>query len=88
MAQYISPEQRAKILSAIKDEGMSLVDAAKTYSVTEKTIKKWFRQQSRNAHTSSTEVQRLRQEVQELRSIIGEMVYQQKTKKKSAHISP
>jgi transposase-like protein len=88
MAQYISPEQRAKILSAIKDEGMPLVDAAKTYSVTEKTIRKWFRQQSRNGHTSSTEVQRLKQENDVLKQIIGEMIFQQKTKKKGAHLSP
>lgn len=85
MSQYISPEQRAKIISAVKDEGMSLVDAAKTFTISEKTIRKWLRQQSRNAHTSSTEVQRLRQEVVELRSIIGKMVWQQETKRKSTH---
>jgi transposase-like protein len=85
MATYISPEQRAKILSAVKDEGMSIVDAAKTFSVTEKTIQKWMRQQSRNAHTSSTEVQRLREQVDELMAIIGKMVYQQETKRKSTH---
>lgn len=88
MAQYISPEHRAKILSAVKDEGMSVVDAAKTYSITEKTVRKWMRQQSRNGHTSSTEVQRLRQEVEQLRSIIGKMVYQQETKRKSTHGNP
>lgn len=60
MATYISLEQRAKILSAIKDEGMSIVDAAKTFLVTEDAIKKWMRKQSRNSHTSSTEVQRLK----------------------------
>ncbi len=51
MATYVTPEQRAKILSAIKDEGMSIVDAAKTFLVTEDTIKKWMRKQSRNGHT-------------------------------------
>ena len=88
MSQYISPEQRAKILSAVKDEGMSIVDAAKTFSVAEKTLRKWLRKQSHNAHTSSTEVQRLKQEVEELRSIIGKMIWQQETKRKSAHRSP
>ena len=83
MAQYISPEQRAKILSAIKDEGMSIVDAAKTYLVAEKTIRKWLRNQSHNAHTSSTEVQKLRQEIHELRAIIGKMVHQQENKRKN-----
>lgn len=62
MATYVSAEQRAKILSAVKDEGMSIVDAAKTFLVTEDTIKKWMRKQSKNGHTSSTEMQKLRQE--------------------------
>lgn len=66
MATHVSPEQMANILSAIKDDGMSIVDAAKTFLVTEDTIKKWMRKQSRNGHTSSTEVQRLRQRVQDL----------------------
>lgn len=88
MAQYITPEQRAKVLSAIKDEGMSVPDAAKTFLVSESTLKKWVRKQTRNGHTSSTEVQRLRQEVQELRAIIGEMVYHDKRKKKGSFLGP
>ena len=83
MATYISSEQRAKILSAIKDEGMSIIDAAKTFLVTEDTIKKWMRKQTKNGHTSSTEVQRLKQENQDLKAIIGEMVLHHKKKKGS-----
>ena len=86
MAQYIMPEQRAKILSAIKDEGMSIPDAAKTFMVAEYTVKKWLRKQTKNGHTSSTEVQRLKQENQELKAIIGEMVLNQKLKKKSSFL--
>jgi len=86
MGQYISPEQRAKILSAIKDEGMSVPDAAKTFMIAEYTIKKWIRKQTKNSHTSSTEVQRLKQENQELKAIIGEMVLNQKLKKKSSFL--
>lgn len=81
MAQHVSVEQRAKILSAIKDEGMSIIDAAKTFLITEDTIKKWMRKQSKNGHTSSTEVQRLKQENQDLKLIIGEMILHQKKKK-------
>ena len=81
MAQHVTAEQRAKILSAIKDEGMSIIDAAKTFLITEDTIKKWMRKQSKNGHTSSTEVQRLKQENQDLKTIIGEMVLHQKKKK-------
>lgn len=81
MATYVSPEQRAKILSAVKDEGMSIIDAAKTFLVTEDTIRKWMRKQTKNGHTSSTEVQRLKQENQDLKAIIGEMVLHHKKKK-------
>jgi len=46
MAQYISPERPAKILSAIKGEGMSIPDAAKTFLVKEDNVKKWMRRQT------------------------------------------
>lgn len=81
MATHVSPDQRAKILSVINDEGMSIIDAAKTFLVTEDIIKKWMRKQLKNGHTSSTEVQRLKQENQELKTIIGEMALRQKKKK-------
>jgi len=86
MGQYIAPEQRAKILSAVKDEDMSLPDAAKTFMVSEYTVKKWLRRQTKNGHTSSTEVQRLKQENQELKAIIGEMILHHKLKKKSSFL--
>ena len=88
MATFVSGEQRAKIISAVKDEGMSLPDAAKTFLVREETIKKWLRKQTKNSHTSSTEVLRLKQENQELKAIIGEMVLHQKMKKKPSFLSP
>ena len=86
MATYISPEQRAKILSAIKNEGMSIPDASKTFMITEETIKKWIRKQTKNAHTSSTELAKLRQENIELKAIIGEMVLNQRNKKKNTFL--
>ena len=86
MATYISPEQRAKILSAIKNEGMSIPYASKTFIITEETIKKWIRKQTKNAHTSSTELAKLRQENMELKAIIGEMVLNQRNKKKNTFL--
>jgi len=72
-----------KYLSAIKDEGMSIPDASKTFLVAEKTIKRWVRKQTKNAHTSSTEVLKLKQENQMLKELIGEMILHQKMKKRS-----
>lgn len=66
---------------------MSMPDAAKTYLVTEKTIRGWLRKQTRNAHTSSTEVQRLKQENQMLKEMIGEISLHQKMTKTSSFLS-
>jgi len=66
---------------------MSLPDASKTFLVTEKTIRSWIRKQPKNGHTSSTEMLRLKQENQELKAIIGEMILHQKMKKKISFLS-
>jgi hypothetical protein len=71
-AHDITPDQRTKIVSAIVDEGMSVVDASKTFLVGEATIQAWL----------DLEAQRLRQENQELKAIIGEMILQRSVKKK------
>jgi len=65
---------------------MSVIDAAKTFLVTEALIKKWMKKQSNSGYTSTTpELQRMRQEIQELKAIIGEMVLHHKRKKGSFH---
>ena len=84
MATYISPEQRAKVVSSIKDEGMSIPDASKTYTVTESTIRKWLRHKTQNAHTSSTEVQRLKEENRALKELIGDIVLKHRLNRKSS----
>ena len=75
------------LISAVKDDGMSIPDAAKTFLIREETIKKWLRKQTKNTHTSSTEVTRLNQENVELKAIIGEMILREKTKKRGSFLS-
>ena len=65
---------------------MSVPDAAKTFLVAEKTIRTWMRKQPKNGHTSSTEMQKILQENQDLKAIIGEMVLHQKMKKKNSFL--
>ncbi len=86
MAKYISPEQRSSILSSIKNDGMSIPDAAKTFMIREDTIKKWIRKQTKNSHTSNTEIEKLKKENNELKTIIGEMVLHQRSKKRGGQI--
>lgn len=83
MSQYISQEQRAKIVSSIKNDGMSIADAAKTYLIAEKTIRKWLRSKSNNSHTSSTEVQKLKEENRALKELIGDIVLKHRLNRKS-----
>lgn len=82
MSQYIKPETRAKILSSIKDEGMSIADSAKTFGVAEKTVRRWLRSKSHNGHTSSTHTQKQTEEIRALKEIIGDMALRYKLNKK------
>lgn len=83
MSTFFSPETRAKIISAVKDEGMSIPEASKTFSVSEYTLRKWLRKQTRNAHTSSSEVQKLKDENRALKELIGDIILRHKLNKKS-----
>ena len=83
MAQYISSEKRENILSAVKDEGMGIVNTAKKHNVSEKTIRKWLRKQTKNEHTSAAEVEKLKRENQALKIMLGEVALNQQLKRKS-----
>lgn len=79
----ITPDLRAKIISAIKDEGLSISDAAKTYAFTEDTIRRWIRGTTDNAATSTSELGRLRRENQQLKEIIGTILLERELAKKN-----
>lgn len=81
--QPITDELRAKVISAVKDDGLSIAEAAKTYNFSEWTIRKWLRGGADNAHTSSSELQRLRRENQALKEIIGNVLLERELSKKN-----
>lgn len=83
MSNPITPELRAKVLSAIKDEGLSITVAATNYGFTEDTIKKWLRGSADNAHTSSSELQRYKKENQILKELIGSLLLEKELQKKN-----
>lgn len=87
MSQYISAEKKATILSAVKDDGMGIVNAAKKHGVSEKTIRTWLRKQTKNDHTSAAEVEKLRRENQTLKMILGNVALSQELKRKHPLIS-
>jgi len=83
MSNPITPELRAKILSAIKDDGLSIIEVAKNYNFAEDTIKKWLRGSANNGYSSSYELQRLRKENQVLKEVIGTLLLEKEMQKKN-----
>ncbi len=79
----ITPETRAKATSSIKDDGVSIPEAAATYGVAEPTVRRWLRATTDNAHTSTSELQRLRRENSVLKEAIGNIVLQTELQKKN-----
>lgn len=78
-----SPEVRAQILSAIKDDGVTVPEAAKAHNVSEDAVYKWLKIKADNAHTSSSELARLRRENSTLREIIGNLMLERELAKKN-----
>lgn len=83
MASPVPQETKAKILSSIKDDGVPLAEASKAYNVTEETLRKWLRGTVDNGGTSTSEIQRLRRENQQLKEIIGTLLLEKETAKKN-----
>lgn len=55
---------------------------AKKYRVSEKTLRKWMRKQTKNEHTSVAEVEKLKRENQALKIMLGEVALNQQLKRK------
>ena len=83
MSTPITPDIKAKILSAIKDDGKSIEEAAQTYNLHQDTIRRWLRGTADNASTSNGELQRLRRENQTLKEIIGNLILEREAAKKN-----
>lgn len=83
MPHAIPKETKDKILLAIKDEGLRVVDAAKTYGVAEGTIYGWMGTGAKNGHTSALEFQKLKKENEMLKMLIGALTLENEKVKKN-----
>lgn len=79
----VTPEVRAKVLTSVKDEGISIDAAAQTYNLHPDTIRKWLRLATDNTYTSSSELTRLRRENQVFKEIIGGISLEREIAKKN-----
>lgn len=86
MTKAIPQSVKDQILLEIKN-GTRVVEAAAKYSLSDKTIYGWMRQQADNTGTSSLEVARLRRENQELKEIIGIFALDKKRAEKNTRSS-
>lgn len=73
MKKYrIAPELKEQIISRIKDEGITVVQAAKDHGVSEPTIYGWIARKTEGQPTLS-ELIRLKRENEQLLKLVGEM---------------
>ncbi len=68
----IAPEIREQILKRIKEEGVSVAEAAKEHGVSEGTIYGWIGKGVKNAPTIG-EIVRLKRQNDELLALVGEL---------------
>lgn len=71
--QYrVAPEVKAQILTRIKDEGVSVAQAAKDHGVSEGSIYTWLGKKAEGG-PSILEIARLKKENAELYRLVGEI---------------
>jgi transposase-like protein len=68
----IAPDMKAQIINRIKNEGVSVIDAAKDHGISENTIYGWVAKKI-EGQPSFSEIIRLKKENRELFQLIGEM---------------
>ena len=82
MFKPIPKEIRDQILSRIKNEGVTVIQAAKDAGISTKTIYGWLNRESRMENCNLLELSRLRRENQALCQIVGELSLEIKRSKK------
>ena len=79
--RFIPKEIKEQILKRIKEEGVTVKQAADDAGISTKTIYNWMRSNSVK-DTSILEISRLKRENKELLEIIGELTHEVKKSKK------
>ncbi|MFM2424284.1 MAG: Transposase [Candidatus Parcubacteria bacterium] len=68
----ISAEIKDEIIKKIKHEGLSVIDAAKQYGISDKTIYNWLGTKARGT-VSILEHNKVKKENEQLKQIIGDL---------------
>lgn len=78
---FVAKEIKEQILKRIKEEGVTVAQAAKDAGVSTKSIYNWMRSKT-VSDGSILEISRLKRENKELLEIIGELTHEVKRSKK------
>jgi len=80
--KYYSKELKEEILSKIKTEGITAIEAAKRYGIDVNNIYRWVSAGVGGTRGNIWEMNRLKRENKELKQIIGEMMFEHERGKK------
>lgn len=79
----IAPEIKADILRRIKDEGVTVAQAAEQHGISEKTVYGWLSKGAQGAPTWS-QLNRAKRENQQLLQLVGELTAKLSTAQKKS----
>ncbi len=75
MYKAIPKEIHEQVLSRIKNDGISVVDAARDAGISDKTVYGWLAQESRATDCNLIEMNRLKRENQGLQALVGKLTF-------------
>ena len=83
MVKRISKEIREEILKRIKEEGAEVSQMCQEYCISDSAIYKWLSSSSKSTSINpQLELNRLKRENQDLRELVGQLVYEKEKKRK------
>jgi transposase-like protein len=80
--KYYSKDLKEEIINKIKVEGIKAVEAAKRYGLAVNNIYRWVSAGIGGTRTHMWEINRLKRENQELKQILGAMMFEKERGKK------
>lgn len=81
MAQYVSNEQKQKIIAEVRESGKRVSEVAKEYDVSTKAIYNWLRDGVKG-DSSALEIARLKRELDAVYGVLGKVTAELKHPKK------
>jgi len=80
--KYYPKELKEEIISKIKTEGISGMEAGRRYGVNVKNIYRWLSAGVGGARGSELEINRVKRENKELKQLVGQLLFEKERGKK------